>query len=115
MTGGTVPDVTASTELDVGRLVHVRGQQWVVSQISQTPAEDPLAVSRLEGRALVTLTSVSEHDLGEELSVIWEVEPGRAVIPAGALPEVGEVDRWDKPQTLGTLAGRGPVGDGRLR
>ncbi len=91
------------TELDVGRLVHVRGQQWVVAEISGTPAEDPLAVSRLEGRTLVTLTSVSEDDLGEELSVIWEVEPGRAVIPAGALPEVPEVDRWDDPQTLGAL------------
>jgi superfamily II DNA or RNA helicase len=51
----------------------------------------------------VTLTSVSEDDLGEELPVIWEVEPGRAVIPSGALPDIPDPSHWDAPQTLGAL------------
>lgn len=59
--------------LDVGQLVRVRGQQWVVSALSSAalPA-DELAAATLPGRTLVTLTSVSEDDLGEELSVVWE-------------------------------------------
>ena len=75
-----------------------------MSDISTTklPA-DELAASTLPGRTLVTLQSVSEDDLGEELSVIWEVEPGRAVIPSGALPDVPAPESWDPPQTLGAL------------
>jgi hypothetical protein len=90
--------------LDVGQLVRVRGQQWVVSDISSSSLPvDELASVSLPGATLVTLTSVSEDDLGEELSVVWEVEPGRAVIPSGALPDVPDPDRWDDPQTLGAL------------
>jgi hypothetical protein len=62
--------------LDVGQLVRVRGQQWVVSDVSVgTLPTDELAAVTLPGRTLVTLTSVSEDDLGEELSVVSEVEP----------------------------------------
>lgn len=90
--------------LDVGQLVRVRGQQWVVSELSTAalPA-DELAAATLPGRTLATLTSVSEDDLGEELSVVWEVEPGRAVIPSGALPDVPDPEAWDDPQKLGAL------------
>ena len=93
-----------SAALDVGQLVRVRGQQWVVSDLSIAALPvDELAAETLPGRTLVTLTSVSEDDLGEELSVIWEVEPGRAVIPSGALPDVPEPEAWDDPQTVGAL------------
>lgn len=97
--------MTSPAPPEVGQLVRVRGQQWVVSEVStSTLAEDELSTTRLSGRTLATLTSVSEDDLGEELSVVWEVEPGREVIPAGALPEVPQdPDRWDDPQTLGAL------------
>ena len=94
--------ITAPPE--VGQLVRVRGQQWVVSDVSGASlAEDELSTARLPGRTLATLTSVSEDDLGEELSVIWEVEPGREIIPAGSLPEIPDADHWDVPQTLGAL------------
>jgi superfamily II DNA or RNA helicase len=90
--------------LEVGQLVRVRGQQWVVSDVSVTRlGVDELASAALPGRTLATLTSVSEDDLGEELAVIWEVEPGRAVIPSGALPDVPQPERWDVPQQLGAL------------
>jgi len=54
------------------------------------------------GRTLVTLTSVSDDDLGDELTLVWEVEAGRRVLPASDLPEVtgGE---WDEPQRLGAF------------
>lgn len=96
--------MTATAPLDVGQLVRVRGQQWVVSDlnVSGLPV-DELAATTVPGHTLVTLTSVSEDDLGDELTVVWEVEPGRAVIPAGALPDVPQPDRWDDPQQLGAL------------
>jgi RHS repeat-associated protein len=96
----------ADAALDVpeaGQLVRVRGQQWVVAGVrqSQQPA-DELAASRLPGRTLVQLTSVSDDDLGEELTLVWEVEPGREIVPATSLPEVSE-DGWDDPQRLGAF------------
>ena len=92
------PDVPES-----GQLVRVRGQQWVVSDVnnSHQPA-DEIAATRLPGRTLVTLTSVSDDDLGEELTVVWEVEPGREIVPATQLPQVTETS-WDDPQTLGAF------------
>jgi superfamily II DNA or RNA helicase len=63
---------------------------------------DELAASRLPGRTLVRLTSVSDDDLGEDLTVVWEVEPGREVVPATRLPAVTP-DGWDDPQRLGAF------------
>jgi ERCC4-related helicase len=104
VSAGSVAFVPAAVDLEVGQLVRVRGQQWVVSDVSSAALPvDELSPTALPGRTLATLTSVSEDDLGEELSVVWEVEPGRAVIPSGALPDVPEPDHWDDPQTLGAL------------
>jgi len=33
----------------------------------------------------VTLTSVSDDDLGDELTLVWQVEAGRRVLPASDL------------------------------
>ena len=96
----------ASVAVDVpeaGQLVRVRGQQWVVAGVSQSRQPvDELAASRIPGRTLVQLTSVSDDDLGEELTLVWEVEPGREVLPATRLPQVTETG-WDDPQTLGAF------------
>ena len=95
-----------SSALDVpeaGQLVRVRGQQWVVAGVSQShQPDDELAASRIPGRTLVQLTSVSDDDLGEELTLVWEVEPGREILPATRLPQVTETG-WDDPQTLGAF------------
>jgi superfamily II DNA or RNA helicase len=88
---------------EVGQLVRVRGQQWVVAnrRDSRLP-EDPLAASRPPGRTLLELSSVSDDDLGERLDVIWEVEPGRQVLPPTTLPAV-TAEGFDDPQTLGAF------------
>ncbi len=97
-TNGRNPDVP-----EAGQLVRVRGQQWVVSGISQShQPQDELAATQVPGRTLVTLTSVSDDDLGEELTVVWEVEPGREIVPATQLPHVTGTS-WDDPQTLGAF------------
>lgn len=95
--------VTTEHAPEAGDLVRVRGQQWVVSALrrSHQPV-DELAASILPGRTLVSLTSVSDDDLGDELTVVWEIEPGREVLPASRLPEVRSGD-VDDPQRLGAF------------
>jgi hypothetical protein len=86
-----------------GHLVRVRGQQWVVTEVRRSHLpEDEIAATRIPGRTLVTLASVSDEDLGDELTVVWEIEPGRDVIPATQLPDVTEAG-WDDPQELGAF------------
>src|SRR3984957_15393083 len=88
---------------EAGQLVRVRGQQWVVSQVNTShQPQDELAATRIPGRTLVTLTSVSDDDLGDELTVAWEIEPGREIVPATQLPEVTPTN-WDDPQQLGAF------------
>jgi superfamily II DNA or RNA helicase len=70
----------------IGALVSVRGQQWVVSDVE--PAERA---------TVVALQSVER--LGDTLEVVWEVEPGRRVLPAGSLPDVAP-DGFDPPERL---------------
>jgi len=94
---------TASDVPEAGQLVRVRGQQWVVAGVNQSRQPvDELAASRLPGRTLVQLTSVSDDDLGDALTLVWEVEPGREIVPATRLPAVTETG-WDDPQRLGAF------------
>jgi hypothetical protein len=52
---------------EAGQLVRARGQQWVVAGVSQSRQPvDELAASRLPGRTLVQLTSVSDDDLAPD-------------------------------------------------
>src|SRR5579862_1910276 len=69
-----------------GQLVDVRRRQWVVSNI----AASGLAGTRTQH--LLTLASIDEDALGEELQVIWELEPGARVLEKAGLPKVGEFD-----------------------
>ncbi|MGH3998684.1 MAG: DISARM system SNF2-like helicase DrmD, partial [Pseudonocardiaceae bacterium] len=93
----------ATDEPEVGQLVYVRGQQWVVTQLRRSrQLPDELAATRLPGSTLVTLSSVSDGDMGAELTVAWEVEPGREIVPATQLPPVTE-HGWDDPQRLGAF------------
>ncbi|GAA2746295.1 DISARM system SNF2-like helicase DrmD [Kitasatospora cinereorecta] len=71
--------------------MRVRGQQWVVSAV--TPGDAGSAST------LVELQSVMDGRYGESLSVIWEVEPGREVLPRSSLPDV-VAGGFDPPQRL---------------
>jgi superfamily II DNA or RNA helicase len=52
-----------------------------------------------EHSSLVNLQSVEDGRYGHTLDVIWEVEPGRRVLPSGSLPEVTE-HSFDPPDRL---------------
>ncbi|NJC00211.1 superfamily II DNA or RNA helicase [Xanthomonas sp. 3272] len=65
-----------------GQLVEVRRRQWMVADV---------AAAGLESAApqhYVTLSSIDEDGLGEELEVVWEIEPGAQVIERAGLPSV---------------------------
>jgi superfamily II DNA or RNA helicase len=51
---------------------------------------------------LVDLTSVEDDGLGEELSVVWEIEPGAKVLASETFP-VPARGRFDEPDRLGAF------------
>ncbi|MQA77387.1 MAG: helicase [Streptosporangiales bacterium] len=75
-------------ELAVGALVTVRAERWVVSDVDAGT-----------DNTVVGLRSVEGGRYDDTLEVIWEVETGSQVLPAGSLPEVTE-DGFDPPARL---------------
>lgn len=87
-----------------GQLVDVRQRRYVVLDIIQSTLPINVLttpISKREQRQhLVTLSSVEDDTLGEELQVIWEIEPGATTIEKTPLPEpMG----FDTPQRLDTF------------
>lgn len=81
---------------EVGQLVQVRRRRYIVSDVvaSALPV-DPLMPATNHRQHLVILASVEDDALGEELQVIWELEPGAQVYDHSALPQpIG----YDTPQ-----------------
>ncbi|HEY7429014.1 MAG TPA: hypothetical protein VH682_32585 [Gemmataceae bacterium] len=80
-----------------GQLVSVRQRQWVVTEVAKsTLPASPLRPSDNCAQHLVSLSSVEDDALGEELQVIWELEPGAQVIEKVALPEPTGFDPPDR-------------------
>lgn len=91
--------VTAVPE--VGQIVTVRGSNWAVADVHQQSlprsAHDD-AVRQLQHA--VTLQSVEDDRLGEELRVVWELEPGRSLKPPQDLPTHIDAAKFDPPGRL---------------
>jgi len=64
-----------------GQLVNVRSRRYIVNEVARGTL--PGAVPQ----HLVTLSSIEDEALGEELQVIWELEPGARIHEKMALPE----------------------------
>jgi hypothetical protein len=80
-----------------GQLVNVRSRQWVVQDVRAGTLPPPALKPTFSGpQHLLTLSSVEDDALGEELQVIWEIEPGAQVIEKIALPEPTGFDPPDK-------------------
>lgn len=75
---------------EVGQLAHVRGRRFVTVDVS---ADSP---STEASRHIVTLASVDDS-LGEQLSVVWQAEPGAEAIDLDELPTPRQ---FDDPETL---------------
>ncbi|MEH0625046.1 DISARM system SNF2-like helicase DrmD [Streptomyces stelliscabiei] len=84
-----------------GQVVNVRGSTWAVADVRQqglprSPADEGTA----QLTHVVSLQSLEEDRLGEELAVVWELEVGHTVEPDQGLPETIAVDGFDDPNTL---------------
>jgi superfamily II DNA or RNA helicase len=80
---------------EIGQLVVVRKRPFVVTEI--TPSAPVLGGDTGKSSNLVKLSSVEDDGLGEELQVIWELEPGTKVHEKSTLPDP---DAFDRPERL---------------
>ncbi|MGV1007205.1 MAG: DISARM system SNF2-like helicase DrmD [Dermatophilaceae bacterium] len=97
--------VRAVPELpEPGRVVEVRGATWAVADVRpQGLLRSPADEGRPGAQHVVTLQSLEEDRLGEDLTVIWELEVGHTVVPDQGLPEAISADGFDDPNTLGAF------------
>ncbi|MGH3734218.1 MAG: DISARM system SNF2-like helicase DrmD [Micromonosporaceae bacterium] len=90
-----------TTVPEPGQVVEVRGSVWAVAQVEEqglprSPADESVAALN----HAVTLQALDEDRLGEELTVVWELEVGHTVTPAQGLPTQINPDAFDDPNTL---------------
>jgi superfamily II DNA or RNA helicase len=95
------PALTAPSLPDPGQVVEVRGSTWAVANVRaqglpRSPADDSAA----QLNHVVDLQSLDEDSLGEQLSVIWELEVGHTITPAQGLPQLINPKGFDAPVTL---------------
>ena len=80
-----------------GQLVQVRSRPWVVNEVKPSSLPTPAMELPLARRQnLLTLSSIEDDGLGEELQVVWEIEPGAKIIERVALPEPTDFDSPDQ-------------------
>ncbi len=81
---------------EAGQLARVRGRMWVVGDVLR---DSQASIDARPVQHLVSLVSVEDDATGEELEVVWEIEPGTAVIERAELPSIA-ADRLDDPAEL---------------
>ena len=89
MTPATV-SVTSSPE--PGQLVEVRRRQWVVADLQTSPIRN----GHSSPQHFVTLSSIDEDSLGEQIEVVWEIEPGAHIIERAGLPSITGQDETER-------------------
>ena len=80
---------------EVGQLAVVRKRPFVVTEI--VPSAPGLLGGGTRSNHLIKLSSVEDDGLGEELQIIWELEPGTSVHEKSSLPDP---DTFDHPKRL---------------
>ena len=84
-----------------GQVVEVRGSTWAVANVqAQGLPRSPADESTAALSHVVDLQSLDEDRLGEQLSVVWELEVGHTVTPAQGLPDIINTDAFDEPAML---------------
>jgi len=84
-----------------GQIVTVRQRRYVVVdvQANTLPVQPVSSQTWPDGQHLLTLNSIEDDALGENLQVIWELEPGTNIEEKVSLPQpVG----FDAPERLST-------------
>lgn len=76
-----------------GQVVIVRQRPFVVNDVRTSTLPLPATIQdRAARQHLLRLSSVEDEGLGEELSVVWELEPGVACLEKARLPALQEFD-----------------------
>jgi superfamily II DNA or RNA helicase len=76
-----------------GQIVIARQRPFVVSDIQTSTLPLPATVQQpAERQHLLRLSSVEDEGLGEELSVVWELEPGISCLEKAQLPGLKDFD-----------------------
>ena len=85
---------------EVGQLARVRNRRWSVLDVlpSELPAPDGSG-PEWQPQNVVQLASIDDDAFGEELEVVWEIEPGASIEEASAsLPDPR--NGFDDPRTF---------------
>ena len=70
--------VALTSAPEAGQLVNVRARRWVVSEVNKSSlAPRPLEPAQAAPQHLVSLQSLEDDALGEELQVIWGSSRGQ--------------------------------------
>src|SRR3990172_12993647 len=85
---------------EVGQITLVRDRHWAVVDVERSTqaTETPVSV-RENQQTLVQLTSVEDDGFGDDLTVVWEVEPAARVLETATLPSP-VVGKFDDPDRL---------------
>ena len=76
-----------------GQIVIARQRPFVVTRIETSTLPLPTGLDSAEQRQhLVELSSVDDEGLGEELSIVWELEPGVSCFHRAQLPALRQFD-----------------------
>jgi hypothetical protein len=93
--------IATKTIPSAGQLVSVRQRRYVVTTVTQS-ALPPLRISTSSPQRgpehLIRLQSIDDDGLGEELAVVWELEPGTQLFERTALPDPAR--GFDDPERL---------------
>ena len=96
-----MPNALAPAIPEQGQLVEVRRRRFVVTDVERSSLPpDPLQPGQSEPQHVVRLSSVEDEGLGEELAVVWELEPGATVHDKTMLPAPTGLD---EPRKLGAF------------
>lgn len=79
-----------------GQLVEVCNRQFVVTDVSRSTLPGPGLASLEEAQHLASHSAIEDDTLGEELQVVWELEPLDRVFDQGILPEPAGFDEPER-------------------
>ena len=86
----------AASSPEQGQLVSVRSRNWIVNEVAPSTLPESGLHGLGNGQTLVSLASVEDDGLGEEIQVVWELEPGTRINDDVALPEPTGFDPPDQ-------------------
>lgn len=96
-----MPSSPNLTPPEIGQVVTVRQKKCIVTDVQASVLDSSLINQVLiQNTHLVHLTSIEDDDLGNDLKIIWEVEPGVTIEEKVKLPAP---KGFDDPTTLGAF------------